>query len=388
MATSFSSPTGEFFGSLGESLAELLATRKAEERQRILDALAKEQAESVMAERKAESKRQETQLAETTRMNRVLQAQNIAATAGGDERATPESAALLKEAGLGQRLEQRFAPGTPGIGVLAESELPPDAQVGETVETIKPGFAYEQAREAGKERVAAAKLAAQARAETEQERTEDRALARGQTAELARERMQTSRDIAGASLGFREDLAAQKADVEAQAKNKEAKERRAVALGHADTMRAAMANLVDTKPNGDMVLKPGTALIVGKSRIWPSSQGVIPGFVKESFLGSGSQGANAKAALKQLVSLNVVELINEMKKQSRTGATGFGQLAIQELELIKSAATRLDQAQSDDEFLEAAKELSGKIDKIYEEPTSSSDDKPLATPASRKKYEY
>ena len=52
---------------------------------------------------------------------------------------------------------------------------------------------------------------------------------------------------------------------------------------------------------------------------------------------------DANASLRQITGQQVVDLIREMKGQSQTGATGFGQLNIRELDIILSAATRLTQ---------------------------------------------
>ena len=52
-------------------------------------------------------------------------------------------------------------------------------------------------------------------------------------------------------------------------------------------------------------------------------------------------GTTANASLRQIIGQRVVDLIMEMKNQSQTGATGFGQLNEAELDIILSAATRL-----------------------------------------------
>jgi hypothetical protein len=70
---------------------------------------------------------------------------------------------------------------------------------------------------------------------------------------------------------------------------------------------------------------------VGKSRI-PYAEYVLP---------YGSQAAGA-AAIKRVKNRLTLNLIGEMKSQSRTGATGFGQLTGRELDLLEAAASKLD----------------------------------------------
>ena len=61
----------------------------------------------------------------------------------------------------------------------------------------------------------------------------------------------------------------------------------------------------------------------------------------------GTQAANKLAALNRLRSRLLVDLIAEMKTQSQTGATGFGQLSEKEGEILTAASGQLDQIQTD-----------------------------------------
>ena len=65
--------------------------------------------------------------------------------------------------------------------------------------------------------------------------------------------------------------------------------------------------------------------------------------------------SDASAALDRLQGRVVVDLLNEMKNQSRTGATGFGALSGPELKLLEDAASQLNSSLITDK--RAAEEL-------------------------------
>jgi hypothetical protein len=62
----------------------------------------------------------------------------------------------------------------------------------------------------------------------------------------------------------------------------------------------------------------------------------------------GSDTATASGALERLKGRVIVDLMNEMKQQSRTGATGFGALSEKELSVLENAATQLSSANISD----------------------------------------
>ena len=53
----------------------------------------------------------------------------------------------------------------------------------------------------------------------------------------------------------------------------------------------------------------------------------------------------------------VVDLIAKMKAQSKTGATGFGQLNIWEGRVLQNAAAQLQQSQTEQAFRNALREI-------------------------------
>jgi hypothetical protein len=94
-----------------------------------------------------------------------------------------------------------------------------------------------------------------------------------------------------------------------------------------DTL-GVLNELITIRPDGTAELKPGVGNLFG-ARV-PGAQ-YFPG-----------DTAKAAAALKRLKGRIIMDLLAEMKSQSRTGATGFGQLTERELDLIQGAATTLD----------------------------------------------
>jgi hypothetical protein len=153
------------------------------------------------------------------------------------------------------------------------------------------------------------------------------------------------------TIGLRNDLLRQQINL-GEVKAKDAQEtknlsKRAAeqtAQGTIDTV----SNLVTIDPKTGNVtgLAPGTSGLFGARVPFLSSVG-------------GTKTATVNAYLNQLTAERIVELIGEMKSQSRTGATGFGPLAVAELKVLQDASTVLSQRNISDAT--ALKELT----KIY-----------------------
>ena len=95
----------------------------------------------------------------------------------------------------------------------------------------------------------------------------------------------------------------------------------------------------------------------------------------------GGEIANAKAALNQVTGQLTLNLINTMKSQSRTGATGFGQLSARELDVLESAATILKNNISEEKALDALATLRDRFQKILQ-PSQLETATPIAAPSS------
>jgi hypothetical protein len=84
----------------------------------------------------------------------------------------------------------------------------------------------------------------------------------------------------------------------------------------------------------------------------------------------GPAATDANAALSQVLGQQIVKLIADMKAQSKTGATGFGQLSLRELDVLQSAATQLTQRLSEPAALRELKTLYDSLQKIMQPGTS------------------
>ncbi len=83
------------------------------------------------------------------------------------------------------------------------------------------------------------------------------------------------------------------------------------------------------------------------------------------------------AAIKRLKAMLIVDLIGEMKAQSRTGATGFGQLNLRELGVLENAASKLDPSLDETTFENELIRIRERLKKILQ-PSDSLN--PTVTP--------
>jgi hypothetical protein len=98
---------------------------------------------------------------------------------------------------------------------------------------------------------------------------------------------------------------------------------------------------IDIKLNN--LLGPGGVIGQAEKDIGTTSTG----FIGQMLGGIGGTSAfDLKEAAKTITSTLTIETINEMKRQSPTGATGLGSIAIKELELLMSSVRSLESAQS------------------------------------------
>ena len=119
---------------------------------------------------------------------------------------------------------------------------------------------------------------------------------------------------------------------------------------------SAVEKLVTIDPSGQTTLTPGAKLIFGEYTP-VSARSMIP----------GPEATDAAAALEQVLGQQVVDLISDMKAQSRTGATGFGQLSVRELEVLQSAATQLTRRLSEPAALRELVAIQQSLQKILKE---------------------
>jgi hypothetical protein len=209
--------------------------------------------------------------------------------------------------------------------------------------------AREQARQ---DRIAAQGQAAKDRADLQAQAAKDRA-------DLAR----LTAGLHGSNADLQRDILQGKLDA---AKEKDAEKRhtadtaREAALASIDDTSSALDELLD--PHGQ--LKPGVGGAVG----WDSVMSRIP----------GTSAADARARIDRLQSRLTIDLLGEMKRQSRTGASGFGALSEKELAVLQSAAARLGTSQSDESFRQALADVRKQLMGMRQRAAGAA---PTATPA-------
>lgn len=131
-------------------------------------------------------------------------------------------------------------------------------------------------------------------------------------------------------------------------------------------------DLVDKLLTPDGKLQPGVSGIVGPARLYlPSVTTALPGFREVASAISGGDVRDKWAAQQQLTSKAVLNVISELKSQSKTGATGFGSLSEREGDLLRSAALQLDNAQTETAYADALKALRTKLQLVFQEPGKS-----------------
>jgi hypothetical protein len=170
-------------------------------------------------------------------------------------------------------------------------------------------------------------------------------------AERAADRNNTMLTIAGMSNGLRQDAAAEKkADKEKQ----EARQQNTLSNIADETINSIDQLIVKDKQGNPTGLAEGTKYIVGGLR--------LPALVAGS--GFIPKATAAKAAFDNLKARLVIDLIAEMKSQSKTGATGFGQLNEGERQTLEHSIGRLDTAQDEKTFYTELLRIREKIAKI------------------------
>lgn len=306
-------------GGAANALDEILNRKKAEQRQALLDQLAT-QRENRADELQRQAAKDLEYNREDQRVSRVFE--NML-----PGEVDPITAALLKNHGYGSALEDR----------TIEGNVQPQ---GETADTRDPsrqavwmdgGARYQMAREAAKERASQATEAQKARdfAAVENDKRDQTNRLEMQHNALAQAKM-----IADNNLQVRKDAVEDKKQAAEAEKGQKLQTVRNMASKQLETI----SELLDDKDQ----LQPGVSEISGNMRLpefISSRTGNIP-FI-------APHAADKQAAFNQLKSELVLGIIAEMKSQSRTGATGFGQLSNKEGELLATAAAQLSQAQSE-----------------------------------------
>ncbi len=80
----------------------------------------------------------------------------------------------------------------------------------------------------------------------------------------------------------------------------------------------------------------------------------------------GTQARSGDASIRRVASQQVLNVIAELKAQSRTGATGFGNMSNKDLATLESAAHKLDTLQSEPDFAAEMNRIRAGMQKIVD----------------------
>lgn len=324
-------------GEAGDTLQAILLRRFAQKQAEEQMELARQAAargetgqrlqERQLASSEAIRKSQQEDLAHERGFRRAT---TIASAALPDDAVDTSTAALLREHGFGGQVRE-----TPKQGQFLgddESGVPQYEVIPEL--RMRGGSQYLSARAAEQARAEQAELNRQAAAERARESNELRAAIAGAAQSGKAETTALRNDL----LQTQVDAAKQKSDDKAKADKRSRDAARVTSGATVDVLK----ELADFDAQGKATLRPETANLFGVRN--PLAQ-LIP----------GSKTATAKGALDRLRGRAIVDLLNEMKNQSATGATGFGALSGPELTLLQNAASELNSPNISD--TRAAQEL-------------------------------
>ncbi len=353
---------GAGLSAAGQGIGELMQQRKMEQMRLEAEARQKEAIQREMAQQKVENEFKQRQMALQEQQGQQSASSNAIMRANQVDTQTPlapDMVADLQKTGNSGMIR------TVGAGQTA---LPSSRWQGDLyTKTQDPGASQGQYRQASpSERVLEDQQTEKRTAAAENMRFRDRelqsqqqsrasesALKRESDAQRQREHDETTgylRSIATGQGQQRLDMDREKlnltkqtaAEKKAEAESEKGK-KQAVAAGGAEDIKAVVDEL-DKHPGFDNLFGRFDA-------ITPNLRGVT---------------MDAQARLDQLRSALSIEKIMEMKAQSRTGATGFGQLSERELDVLQNAAGRLQQAQTEAAARTALKDIKKTMDKVIE----------------------
>lgn len=354
----------------GNAIEEFFIRQAMEERQAMLDAQAKQAQEATIRQRDADldlRRQQESRIgqeradaAKALEEERMFRRASTVAETAVPGVLDPGTADLLRTQGFGSLVTQgQPTQGAAQFDETTINEVPAYDVIPGVLET-KGGFRWQQARqqeEARKDTAAQAAAAAAERAAADRASRES----------MASEANATRAAIAAAAASGRNanaDLDRQikqlKIDSETTKQSEAQKAAQASAEGQKqlglDILKEVDRLSTQTPDKKGYALSSGAQSVVGGMRV----PGVIAGL---GLPGMGTQ-ADATAAIKALTSKLDVNLIRQMKSQSKTGATGFGALSERELNVLENAAAMLDTSQSEPQFLERLNDIRAAAQKL------------------------
>lgn len=151
---------------------------------------------------------------------------------------------------------------------------------------------------------------------------------------------------------------AAKAGVKAGETKKEEDTKRTAVKNSAQQTLDVINEILDEKGG----LRPEIAGAVGKSRMFGGQ--FIP----------GTETRNADATINRLKGRLIVDLLGELKSQSKTGATGFGALSEKELAILEAAASKIDPSLGEAAFTQEVRRVRDMVKRVVQDKEDTSND--------------
>jgi len=374
-------------GGANDAILQVLAQRRQEEQQALVQKLAQQQQAEQNRRADAQLKLQQEQEARIASAQKAA-AEDLATNRRGARAANvyenqlpgvvdPKTATEQREFGYGGVLtETPVTQGQPTGAMMPGQEDVPLYDVVSGHITSSGGSKYQTAKQLATDKADAAKLA--------QGTT---AMVAAANAAAAKERNdadnQTRRELTAliaSGQGNTTDLKRQLLQLDIDKKTGEAKSLKDEKAAKLEAVRApaqeaadVLDSLLDMKTGA---LRGDVTPVVG----WGAS---IPGHT------AIPSHATAISRIDRLKSLLVVDLMGQMKKQSRTGATGFGALSGPELAILEASAGRLARTQTEASFTEELHRLREKLEKVLTDvPEAAAPGAPATAPAAGKRIVY
>jgi hypothetical protein len=348
---------------MADSLEEELIYQDKMRRQEFLDSLAAQEMQA-----RAEDRRFATESRDYDREG--VRANRIAEHSLEGEEFDEATTEVLKRQGYGHMIRPTEVMGN----VQADGETDDTRDPNRTANLSRGGTRQAQARTAAQEKAQLAERQLQAKAESDQAKIEAQAQAAKEKREADAQRERDKAELQVQLKGMDVSSKNHATDTAAAAKSEAAAEKKAAAEKDKESKRKVvkdMANdtlgvlnqLLDEKTD---TLKPGVSQVVGNAR--------VPAWLSENVGGIPLIAPDApkfQSLINQLKGRQIVDLIGEMKSQSRTGATGFGALSGPELKILESSVGRLLQSQDEASFASALKEVRTHLQKVMVDPAES-----------------
>jgi len=309
-----------------------------------------------------EAERHKATQAESIRQHDIQRAGNIVNEAYPNDPADEDTMGLLKKTGYGGAL--RTVTQDPFEGVDVERMGGPDVtQKG----FLRGGSKYLNSEQ---NRINAAKIAQDKQIAAAQEAENKRQFQEGQN-NLFKMTAAQQAAIAGGNMDIKRLLAQSTIDTRNQ-KAQESADKAARGKAAIEDQAKRVIDTIDQLRTPEGHLKPSAQSVVGASRMIGGLSRFVP----------ATEAKTAENTINQLKGQLIVDLLGEMKSQSRTGATGFGALNLQELKVLENSASKLDPNMSEADFEAELGRIYDRVGRVFKTQGAQPDQRTPEKPSS------